>query len=165
MIKSLKIQWNKSKTNMKDFDFVFHSDINIFTGKSGSGKSLLLRILHRLNHHKQILYGDIPFKEINYNDEAEQLTCECKTILYKEWTTFLREPYETDGAYKERMFSWLLSDVEYSIILIDDIENNLHPDIQQKLLRDFQKTGNQFFITTNSPFIYSAWTDKEFRLD
>ena len=51
-------------------------------------------------------------------------------------------------------------------IFIDEPEINLHGDWQRLLLPVLcqQQTGNQFFVATHSPFVYSKYPDKEFFL-
>ena len=51
-------------------------------------------------------------------------------------------------------------------IFIDEPELSLHVDWQRLLFRTLlkQKAGNQFFITTHSPFIYARYPDKEILL-
>jgi predicted ATPase len=53
-----------------------------------------------------------------------------------------------------------------SIIFIDEPELSLHPDWQRRLfgILTTQQPGNQFFAATHSPFIYSKYPDREFRL-
>ncbi len=52
-------------------------------------------------------------------------------------------------------------------IFIDEPELSLHLDWQRSLLRVLlqQATGNQFFIATHSPFIYTQYPDKELPFD
>ena len=52
-------------------------------------------------------------------------------------------------------------------IFIDEPELSLHIDWQRLLLPTLldQSTGNQFFIATHSPFIFTGYSDKEFMLD
>ncbi len=49
------------------------------------------------------------------------------------------------------------------VIFIDEPELSLHPDWQRILLPTLLKlnNGNQFFMATHSPFIYSKYSDKE----
>ena len=56
---------------------------------------------------------------------------------------------------------------EGAAIFIDEPELSLHVDWQRLLLSILleQKTSNQFFIATHSPFIYTMYPDKEFMLD
>ena len=56
---------------------------------------------------------------------------------------------------------------ENAAIFIDEPELSLHVDWQRLLLPTLleQETGNQFFIATHSPFIYSKYPDKEILLD
>ena len=56
---------------------------------------------------------------------------------------------------------------ENTAIFIDEPELSLHVDWQRTLLRTLleQGTGNQFFVATHSPFIYSKYPDKEILLD
>ena len=51
-------------------------------------------------------------------------------------------------------------------IFIDEPELSLHVDWQEILLPTLlqQATGNQFFVATHSPFIYTLYPDKEFML-
>ncbi len=51
-------------------------------------------------------------------------------------------------------------------IFIDEPELSLHGDWQRLLLPVLleQKTGNQFFVATHSPFIYAKYPDKDFFL-
>ena len=51
-------------------------------------------------------------------------------------------------------------------IFIDEPELSLHIDWERLLLPTLlnQSTGNQFFIATHSPFIYTKYADKEFML-
>ena len=56
--------------------------------------------------------------------------------------------------------------VQNAAIFIDEPELSLHVDWQRRLLPILleQGTGNQFFIATHSPFIYSKYPDKEILL-
>ena len=56
---------------------------------------------------------------------------------------------------------------ENTAIFIDEPELSLHVDWEGLLLPTLlkQSTGNQFFVATHSPFIYTAYPDKEFMLD
>lgn len=56
---------------------------------------------------------------------------------------------------------------ENTIIFIDEPELSLHADWQRIMFRVLlkQNNGNQFIITTHSPFIYSRFPEKEFILD
>ena len=51
-------------------------------------------------------------------------------------------------------------------VFIDEPELSLHVDWQSLLLPTLleQATGNQFFVATHSPFIYTLYPDKEFML-
>ena len=55
---------------------------------------------------------------------------------------------------------------EDTAIFIDEPELSLHVDWQGLLLPTLlkQSTGNQFFVATHSPFIYTLYPDKEFML-
>ena len=55
---------------------------------------------------------------------------------------------------------------ENTAIFIDEPELSLHVDWQRLLLPTLleQETGNQFFVATHSPFIYTKYPDKEFLL-
>lgn len=57
--------------------------------------------------------------------------------------------------------------IENSIIFIDEPELSLHPDWQRTLVPTLMEisNGNQFFIATHSPFIYSKFPDKEIVLN
>ena len=56
---------------------------------------------------------------------------------------------------------------ENTTIFIDEPELSLHVDWQRLLLPTLleQETGNQFFVATHSPFIYSKYPEKEILLD
>ena len=56
---------------------------------------------------------------------------------------------------------------ENAAIFIDEPELSLHVDWQRTLLPTLleQETGNQFFVATHSPFIYSKYPEKEILLD
>lgn len=56
---------------------------------------------------------------------------------------------------------------EETTIFIDEPELSLHVDWERLLLPTLleQATGNQFFVTTHSPFVYTMYPDKEFMLD
>ena len=56
---------------------------------------------------------------------------------------------------------------ENTAIFIDEPELSLHVDWQRLLLPTLleQETGNQFFVATHSPFIYSKYPEKEILLD
>ena len=53
-----------------------------------------------------------------------------------------------------------------TLVFIDEPELSLHVDWQSLLLTTLleQSTGNQFFVATHSPFIYTMYPDKEFML-
>ena len=72
------------------------------------------------------------------------------------------------SAGEKQMLSFLCYNAfrEKSPIFIDEPELSLHIDWQRSLISTLlkQATGNQFFIATHSPFIYSKYPDKEFLL-
>ena len=69
---------------------------------------------------------------------------------------------------EKQMLSFLCYNAfsENTAIFIDEPELSLHVDWQRLLLPTLleQGTGNQFFIATHSPFIYSKYPDKEILL-
>ena len=81
-----------------------------------------------------------------------------------------REAISSDklSAGEKQMLSFLCYNAfsEKTIIFIDEPELSLHVDWQGMLLPTLLKqvTGNQFFVATHSPFIYTLYPDKEFML-
>lgn len=81
-----------------------------------------------------------------------------------------REAISSDklSAGEKQMLSFLCYNAfsERTIIFIDEPELSLHVDWQGLLLPTLLKqvTGNQFFVATHSPFIYTLYPDKEFML-
>ena len=69
---------------------------------------------------------------------------------------------------EKQMLSFLCYNAfsEDTAIFIDEPELSLHVDWQGLLLPTLlkQSTGNQFFVATHSPFIYTLYPDKEFML-
>ncbi len=69
------------------------------------------------------------------------------------------------SAGEKQMLSFLCYNAfsEDTIIFIDEPELSLHVDWQRLLFPILlqQKTGNQFFVATHSPFIYARYPDKE----
>lgn len=69
---------------------------------------------------------------------------------------------------EKQMLSFLCYNAfsENTPIFIDEPELSLHVDWQGLLLPTLikQATGNQFFVATHSPFIYTLYPDKEFML-
>ena len=72
------------------------------------------------------------------------------------------------SAGEKQMLSFLCYNAfsDNAAIFIDEPELSLHVDWQELLLRTLleQATGNQFFVATHSPFIYTIYPDKEFLL-
>ena len=72
------------------------------------------------------------------------------------------------SAGEKQMLSFLCYNTfsDNAAIFIDEPELSLHVDWQRRLLPTLlkQETGNQFFIATHSPFIYSKYPDKEILL-
>ena len=70
---------------------------------------------------------------------------------------------------EKQMLSFLCYNAFYNntAIFIDEPELSLHVDWQRILFPTLleQATGNQFFVATHSPFIYTKYPDKEFLLD
>ena len=70
---------------------------------------------------------------------------------------------------EKQMLSFLCYNAfsDNTAIFIDEPELSLHIDWERLLLPTLldQSTGNQFFIATHSPFIYTLYTDKEFMLE
>ena len=70
---------------------------------------------------------------------------------------------------EKQMLSFLCYNAfnDETTIFIDEPELSLHVDWQRLLLPTLldQSTGNQFFIATHSPFVYTMYPDKEFMLD
>ena len=70
---------------------------------------------------------------------------------------------------EKQMLSFLCYNAFYknTAIFIDEPELSLHVDWQRLLLSTLldQSTGNQFFVATHSPFIYTKYPDKEFLLN
>lgn len=73
------------------------------------------------------------------------------------------------SAGEKQMFSFLSYNAfaKNSVIFIDEPELSLHVDWQRILFKMLMRQGssNQFIVTTHSPFIYSAYPEKEFSLD
>ena len=73
------------------------------------------------------------------------------------------------SAGEKQMLSFLCYNALYSNcpFFIDEPELSLHVDWQRILLDVLaeQKTNNQFFIATHSPFIYTQYEDKEIMMD
>ena len=73
------------------------------------------------------------------------------------------------SAGEKQMLSFLCYNAfsDNAAIFIDEPELSLHVDWQRLLLPVLrqQQTGNQFFVATHSPFIYSRYPDKEFLLE
>ena len=72
------------------------------------------------------------------------------------------------SAGEKQMLSFLCYNAfsDNAAIFIDEPELSLHLDWQGLLLPTLldQATGNQFFVATHSPFIYTIYPDKEFLL-
>ncbi len=72
------------------------------------------------------------------------------------------------SAGEKQMLSFLCYNAfsKNTAIFIDEPELSLHVDWQSLLLPTLldQSTGNQFFVATHSPFIYTLYPDKEFML-
>lgn len=72
------------------------------------------------------------------------------------------------SAGEKQMLSFLCYNAfsEDTTIFIDEPELSLHVDWEGLLLPTLlkQSTGNQFFVATHSPFIYTIYPDKEFIL-
>ena len=111
-----------------------------------------------------------PFSVLN------ERTCDilqCKGIRINEAITLGEE----DGAIgsdklsagEKQLLSFLCYNTfsENTAIFIDEPELSLHVDWQRLLLPTLleQETGNQFFVATHSPFIYSKYPEKEILLD
>ena len=73
------------------------------------------------------------------------------------------------SAGEKQMLSFLCYNAfsEGMAIFIDEPELSLHVDWERLLLPTLleQATGNQFFVATHSPFVYTMYPDKEFMLD
>ena len=98
---------------------------------------------------------------------------QCKGIRINEAITLGEEDgaIESDklsAGEKQLLSFWCYNAFsENTAIFIDEPELSLHVDWQRTLLRTLleQGTGNQFFVATHSPFIYSKYPDKEILLD
>lgn len=73
------------------------------------------------------------------------------------------------SAGEKQMLSFLCYNAfnEDTTVFIDEPELSLHVDWEGLLLPTLlkQSTGNQFFVATHSPFIYTIYPDKEFMLE
>ena len=82
-----------------------------------------------------------------------------------------KEAIESDNlsAGEKQMLSFLCYNTfsEKAAIFIDEPELSLHVDWQRCLLPTLleQETGNQFFVATHSPFIYTKYPEREILLD
>ena len=82
-----------------------------------------------------------------------------------------KEAIESDklSAGEQQMLSFLCYNTfsEDTAIFIDEPELSLHVDWQRLLLPTLleQETGNQFFVATHSPFIYTKYPEREILLD
>lgn len=74
-------------------------------------------------------------------------------------------PSDMLSAGEKQVLSFLVYNAFYSKVpfFIDEPELSLHVDWQRSLfgILDRQKTENQFFIATHSPFIYASYKDRE----
>ena len=97
---------------------------------------------------------------------------QCKGIRINEAITLGEEDgaIESDklsAGEKQLLSFWCYNAFsENTAIFIDEPELSLHVDWQRLLLPTLleQETGNQFFVATHSPFIYTKYPDKEFLL-
>ena len=95
---------------------------------------------------------------------------QCKGIRINEAITLGEEDgaIESDklsAGEKQLLSFWCYNAFsENTAIFIDEPELSLHVDWQRTLLRTLleQGTGNQFFVATHSPFIYSKYPTKRF---
>ena len=95
-----------------------------------------------------------------------------KSLDISSKTTFgeTKEAFSSDklSSGEKQMLSFLCYNAfsENTPIFIDEPELSLHVDWQRLLLPTLleQGTGNQFFIATHSPFVYSKYPDKEILL-
>ena len=82
-----------------------------------------------------------------------------------------KEAIESDtlSAGEKQLLSFLCYNAfsENTAVFIDEPELSLHVDWQRLLLPSLleQETGNQFFVATHSPFIYTKYPEREILLD
>ena len=104
--------------------------------------NVLSDLINKFFEHKGISLKRLTFGDVDYAISSDKLSAGEKQML-----SFLC--YNT--------FS------NNSIIFIDEPELSLHPDWQRTLIPTLlsQNKGNQFFMATHSPFIYTRYSDKE----
>jgi predicted ATPase len=64
------------------------------------------------------------------------------------------------------LYSWIkYNNLNDSIILIDEIENGLHPDWQYNIVRDLAEWGdNQYLLATHSFYLCEALTPRHVKI-
>lgn len=103
MIKSLKVSGLNDKI---DFEAEFNSDINLFTGKNGAGKTTILKLIWFLNAgHISHLLSEINFSEIELQIDNATINVKRSDNLKKErgfTYEFIIEPGNRTFSVQER---------------------------------------------------------------
>lgn len=162
-IKNLKLSFLK---NGKILDMV------IFFGENGIGKKT---ILDEISNQVETQYissdvGDI----IHYNSEkfiTEKIFNKINEVFFKIFPKYKNIKNKTELLKKLskselQIYGLILTLIYYKeqvdVIVIDRFENDLHPNLQQKIIdiiemvEDNYEKKYQFFIVTNSPFILNS---------
>ncbi|QTA85010.1 AAA family ATPase [Desulfonema magnum] len=101
-------------------------------------------------------------KEISATPKMDAITVRCKTS----GNTYLElgpEDLSHGELKRASLYSWIRHrEINNAIVLIDEIENGLHPDWQYEIVRELASwgTNNQYLLATHSFYLCEALTPR-----
>jgi predicted ATPase len=153
----------------KNLDIFFERDLDpsifVIAGLQGCGKTSLLKIIHDRQAqawtNAEVSVDGVGEMILVLHDHKEGISNWRRSLLYGELLE-LFPPSDYQSLSLNRMYSLLgfLRTVKNSIVLLDNPDLGLHPDLQYKLCCDIAeiKNGNQIIVATHSTDFCEALT-------
>ncbi|MCF8338504.1 MAG: AAA family ATPase [Bacteroidales bacterium] len=140
MIHTLNV---KDLNNIISFNFNFNSDLNIFTGKNGSGKTTVIKLIWYLTSgNLSQIFEEIEFKNLYF--KSDSVVADFNVVKDKDKNSFVSGHYEVDG---------IIYEFEHeSITDINNEELLVNNQIQSKSIffPTFRRIEGGFSIDTNT---------------
>ena len=143
--------------NLYPINFPLKNELSIIIGSNGSGKTKLLEILNRHYQSKNtnvIYFSDQRRFEVKEDDFMNHY------LMWKLTEQDNKNEFIYSGITQlVNFFGKILMAKKNTIVLIDEVERNLHIAIQHDLLNSLLTMSNikKLIVTTHSPAIIGNW--------
>jgi predicted ATP-binding protein involved in virulence len=152
----------------KKLSIDFHPQLTVLVAPNGGGKTTVLEAVH----HK--ICSALYYKETRSTDRyifPNNVSALKEVKLFFKgtpWEDRLETPIKFGCGIDSLIYTvnHIASNSNVELVLLDNIEQSLHPELQQTILRRFTDTFPlvQFIVTTNSPIVLSTVRKENIRV-